>query len=69
MQAVPMEQMSEATLLDWLCLHVDPANLPRRSDSLQPLTTRHWRASHAFTFAFCWTVTAYGMRMVVQVRW
>ncbi len=30
-QAVPMEQMSEATVLDWLCLHVDPAHLPRRS--------------------------------------
>ncbi|DBA76164.1 TPA: hypothetical protein ACH3X1_009895 [Trebouxia sp. C0004] len=30
LQAVPMEQMSEATVLDWLCLHVDPANLPRR---------------------------------------
>lgn len=28
-----MEQMSEATVLDWLCLHVDPAHLPRRSDS------------------------------------
>ena len=26
-----MEQMSEATVLDWLCLHVDPAHLPRRS--------------------------------------
>lgn len=25
--------MSEATVLDWLCLHVDPAHLPRRSDS------------------------------------
>ena len=28
-----MEQMSEATVLDWLCLNVDPAYLPRRSDS------------------------------------
>ena len=32
LQAVPMEQMSEATVLDWLCLNVDPAHLPRRSD-------------------------------------
>ena len=32
LQAVPMEQMSEATVLDWLCLNVDPAYLPRRFD-------------------------------------
>ena len=32
LQAVPMEHMSEATVLDWLCLNVDPAYLPRRFD-------------------------------------
>ena len=32
LQAVHMEQMSEATVLDWLCLNVDPAYLPRRCE-------------------------------------
>lgn len=39
LQAVPMERMSEAIVLDWLCLHVDPAHLPRRSDSTSCLPT------------------------------
>lgn len=30
LQAVPLEQLSEASVLDWLCLHVDPAHLPKR---------------------------------------
>ena len=29
-QAIPLEQMSEASVLDWLCLNVDPAHLPKR---------------------------------------
>ena len=30
LQAIPLEQMSEASVLDWLCLNVDPAHLPKR---------------------------------------
>jgi hypothetical protein len=30
MQAQAGDDMSEEALLDWLCLHVDPADLPKR---------------------------------------
>lgn len=40
LQAVPIEQMSEAIVLDWLCLHVDPGHLPRRSDSTVRIYTK-----------------------------